>query len=314
MVKVGLVNLDITHPKAWGERMEYFCMDIKYHYLCNKGFRKADEEDWFVKRYNLEGKVNEIEDMVDKVDIGFIQSCNWDNHLDYAMPFIKKGKPVFIDKPMVGSVKDIKRAKELVKNGAKIIGCSSVRYAKEIREFLAKPVEERGEIISVFGTSGVDEFNYSVHIVEALSNIVGCKIVNNKFVGKTEKDGFSCEIYNMEFENGVVGTYHVGSGMWRPFHIVIFTTKGTFHIDIDTKDIYVNFIREIYKEVMGKPNEIADIDTILNCTEAMLCGKISKEEKDGEKIWVKDLPQDAAFDGNAFEKEYAAKSLIVYKD
>lgn len=314
MVKIGLVNLDISHPKAWGEKMEYFCMDIKYHYLCNKGFRKAEEEDWFVKRYALEGKVAEIEDMVDKVDIGFVQSCNWDNHLDYAMPFINKGKPVFIDKPIVGSVKDIKRVKELVKNGAKIIGSSSVRYAKEIREFLAKPIEERGEIISLFGTSGVDEFNYSVHIVEAFSGLTQSKIVNNKFVGRCEKEGLPCEMFTCEFENGVMGTYYTGTGKWRPFHIVIFTTTGTFHINIDTGDIYANFIREIYKEVQGKPNELADMDLILNCTEGMLCGQISRDKKNGEVVWVKDLPEDAAFDGDAFEKEYAANSAVIYKD
>lgn len=314
MIKIGLVNLDISHPKTWGEKMEHYCMDIKYHYLCNKGFRKADEEDWFVKRYELEGKVAEIEDMVDKVDIGFVQSCNWDNHIDYAMPFINKGKPVFIDKPMVGSVKDIKRVKELVKNGAKIIGSSCVRYAQEIQDFLALPIEERGEIISIFGTSGVDEFNYSVHIVEAFSGIVQSKIVNNKFVGRSEKDGYPCEIFTCEFENGVLGTYYTGTGRGRPFHIVILTTTGTFHINIDVWAIYASFLREVHKELNGKPNILADIDSILNCTEGMLCGQISRDKKNGEVVWVKDLPEDAAFDGDAFEKGYAAKAAVMYKD
>ena len=314
MVKIGLVNLDISHPKVWASQMEKYCMDIKYHYLCNKGFRKVDEEDWFVKRFELEGKTETIEELAEKVDIGFVQSCNWDKHLEHAMPFIKKDKPVFIDKPLVGSVKDVKKVRELVKNGAKIIGSSSVRYAKEIREFLEKPIEERGEIISLFGTSGVDEFNYSVHIVEAFSGLTESKIVNNKFVGKSEKDGFPCEIYTCEFENGVLGTYYVGSKQGRPFHIIIMTTKGTFHLDISVPDIYVNFIREIYKEYMGKKSEIADVEMILNCTEAMLCGQISRDKEDGKVIWVKDLPEDAKFDGNKFEEEYSATARVIYKD
>ena len=314
MVKIGLVNLDISHPKTWAAQMEKYCMDIKYHYLCNKGFRKADEEDWFIKRFELEGKTETIEEMADLVDIGFVQSCNWDKHLEHAMPFIKKSKPVFIDKPLVGSVKDVKKVRELVKNGAKIIGSSSVRYAKEIREFLAKPIEERGEIISVFGTSGVDEFNYSVHIVEALSGIVGSKIINNRFVARTENNHLPVEIFTCEFENGVIGTYATALNKWHPFHIVITTTTRTFHINIDTSNIYVNFIREIYKEYMGKKNEIADIEMILNCTEAMLCGQISRDKEDGKVIWVKDLPEDAKFDGNKFEEEYSATARVIYKD
>ena len=48
------------------------------------------------------------------------------------------------------------RIRELIKNGAKIVGCSSIRYVKEIKDFLAKPVEQRGEIVALFGTSGVN--------------------------------------------------------------------------------------------------------------------------------------------------------------
>lgn len=314
MVKIGLVSLDISHPKSYATAYEKFCMDMKYSYLCNQGFRKADEEDWFVKRFDLEGKVDKIEDMVDKVDIGYVQSCNWDKHLDQAMPFIKAGKPVFIDKPLVGSVKDIKKVRELVKGGANIIGSSSVRYCKEVREFLAKPEEERGQIISMFGTSGVDEFNYCVHIVEAFSALAGSKIVSNKFVGASEKEGKRCEIYTCEFENGINATYYCGIGLWRPFHIVIYTTKGTYYFMVDTSDLYVNFSREIYKKVVGKPNEIADVEEILNCTEGMLCGQISRDKKNGEKVYVKDLSDDDAFDGYVFEEEYAANAKVLYKD
>ena len=37
-------------------------------------------------------------------------------------------------------------------------------------------------------------------------------------------------------------------------------------------------------------------------------------KKNGEVVWVKDLPEDAAFDGDAFEKGYAAKAAVMYKD
>ncbi len=314
MVKVGLVNIDVSHPHSWAFEMEKYCMDIKYHYLCNKGFRKADEEDWFVKKFNLEGKTDSIEEMVDKVDIGFVQSCNWDKHIEEAMPFIEKGKPVFIDKPLVGSVKDVKKIRELVKSGAKIIGSSSVRYADEIREFLAKPIEERGEIISVFGTSCMDEFNYSIHIVEAFSGLVNSKIINNKFVSKTEINGIPLEIYTCQFENGVLGTYTIASNTWQPFHIVVTTTKGTFNININTRNIYVSLIREIYKEYMGKKSEIAEVEMILNCTEAMLCGQISRDKENGKVISIEDLPEDAKFDGNKFEEDYSKNASVLYKD
>ena len=133
MIKIGGVSLDVSHPMGFAEELEKYCMDMKYEYVYNKGFRGDDETDWFVKRFGLQGKVDAIEEMVDKVDVGFVQSCNWDKHLDEAMPFIKAGKPVFIDKPVIGNLKDAEKLLSLVKDGAYVIGSSSARHADEIQ-------------------------------------------------------------------------------------------------------------------------------------------------------------------------------------
>ncbi|MBQ9922240.1 MAG: Gfo/Idh/MocA family oxidoreductase, partial [Clostridia bacterium] len=207
MIKIGLVSIDVSHPLGFAEEIEKYCMDMKYEFLCKESFRGDDEAEWFKNRFGISEIVKNIEDMADKCDIGFVQSCNWEKHLEQALPFIEKGKPVFIDKPIVGSVKDIKKLRELVKNGADIYGSSSARYCSEVQEFLALPEEQKGNIISIFGTCGVDDFNYGIHITEILSEIAGAKIVRSKFVGKTSTE-IPCEIYNVEFENGTMGTYH----------------------------------------------------------------------------------------------------------
>ena len=118
------------------------------------------------------------------------------------MPFIKAGKPVFIDKPVIGNLKDTETLKKLVDDGAYILGSSSARHADEIQAFLKKPVEERGEIVSIFGTCGVDEFNYSIHIVEIFAEIAGAKAVSCSFNGKGEgSNGTHTETYTLKFEN-----------------------------------------------------------------------------------------------------------------
>ncbi len=171
--------------------------------------------------------------MADKVDVGFIHACNWDKHLDEAEPFIKCGTPVMIDKPIVGSVKDIKRLRKLVRDGAKILGASSARYADEVQEFLKRPIEERGKIVSIFGTCGVDEFNYGIHIVEIFSELAGAKGINCRFDGCSEDiDGHKCEMY----KNGALGiiqeTTSVNPGY--PRIIEISGTNGTIVMQEDT--------------------------------------------------------------------------------
>ena len=138
MIKIGGVSIDVSHPKGFSLEIEKHCMDMKYEYICKESFRTNKEAEWFKNRFSLSGIESSISDMADKVDIGFVQSCNWEKHLDQAMPFIERGKPVFIDKPIVGSVKDIEKLRQLVRDGANILGSSSARYAQEICDFKAK--------------------------------------------------------------------------------------------------------------------------------------------------------------------------------
>src|SRR5665647_3007628 len=108
MIRIGVINIDVSHPKAFSE---YLKKDNRARYVAvyNDGFRGDDEVEAFIKNYNLEKRCSNVEELADCVDIGFIQGCNWDKHLEYAMPFIERKKPVFIDKPVVGSMVDCNR-------------------------------------------------------------------------------------------------------------------------------------------------------------------------------------------------------------
>ena len=103
IIRIGGVSIDVSHPKAFASNLEKYCMNMRYALEYDDGFRTKQELEWFKNRYGLDGIAQSIEEMAGQVDVGFIQSCNWDKHLDQAMPFIREGKPVFIDKPIVGS-------------------------------------------------------------------------------------------------------------------------------------------------------------------------------------------------------------------
>lgn len=314
MIKIGNVSLDTSHPKGFALRMEEACMNMKYEYTCNQGFRSPEETDWFVRRYGLAGSVETTEEMVDKVDIGFIQSCNWEKHIDQAMPFIQSGKPVFIDKPIVGSIRDIQRIRALVADGAKILGSSSARYAKEVQDFLNEPEETRGQIVALHGTCGTDEFNYGIHVVEILSELAGAKGVACQYMGTAQTSPeYRCETYHITFENGVQGTYQIMIGRQMRFHVTVMTTKGVRAFVIDSSKIYLAMLQEIYRELTKGKSKLAELDTILNCTEIMLCGKKSRDCRNGEKVTVAELTEEDKFDGYAFEEAYSANASVIYK-
>lgn len=315
MLKIGCVTIDTSHPLGIAEKLEANGMDMRYEYLWDKCFRKPEEREWFVKRFGLKGEVDEIKDMVDKVDVGFIHSCDWEEHLDHAMPFIEAGKPVFIDKPLVGSVKDIARTRELVAKGAKIVGASSVRYAEEIQSFLNEPVEERGEVIAVMGTVGNNEFDYAIHVVEGMSELAGAKAKSAKYIGRGKTvDNISCEMYSIEFENGVRGVYTSKLGKPCPFIFTIITTKKPRFFQIANGKIMKALMDEIYSELSTGKSILTDVETLLNCSEIMLCCKKSRDELNGAEVTIDMLTEDDKYDGRAFKAAYGANAGISYKD
>lgn len=315
MMKIGCVSLDVSHPMALAKKMEEFCMDMKYEYVWDKGFRQPCEREWFVKRFGLTAEVDEISEMVDKVDMGFVHSCNWEKHLDLAMPFIEAGKPVFIDKPLVGSVQDIKRVRELVAKGAVIYGASSCRYVDDIQNFVNMPKETKGDIASIYCTVGVNEFDYAIHAVEILSTIAGSKAVSCQYTGSGKTPaGLECQTYNILFENGIIGTYHVTLGRHQKFHVTVLTSTGAFYIPVDTSKLLVSLLRELYRQWRYGKSNLCDVEELLNCSEIMLCGKKSRDELNGAVVTIPELGENDKFDGYAFEKAYGDAATISYKD
>lgn len=314
MIKVGCVTLDTSHPKSFAFRMTDEAMAMGYTHVWDKNFRKPEEVQWFANKYNLE-ICDDLADMAKKVDIAFIQTTNWEKRIEHATPFVEAGVPVFMDKPMVGTVKDVAKVREWVAGGAKILGSSALRYCEEIQNFLKEPVETRGEVLTVFATVGNNEFDYCVHVVEAMSALAGAKAVSGRYDGASRTvDGKTCHINTVKFENGIIGTYYNVHGRFSPTYITVMTTKQTRNFVVDTLRIYQPMLREVCKEMTTGTSKLVDVEPILNCTEVMLCCKKSRDELGGKEVTIDMLDADDKFDGYAHEAEYAAKAAQIYKD
>lgn len=311
MIRIGAINIDTSHPLGFGEALEKIG-GAKYVGVYNDSFRGDDEVNGFIRRFKLEKRCSSLEELADMCDIGFIHSCNWDEHLTLAQPFFKKDKPVFIDKPMVGNEKDCRIIEELSKEGNLIIGSSSARYCYEIRDYLKIPIEERGETIQLFGTSGVDEFNYGIHIVEAAGAILGTGADWVKYMGTSNISGKTCDSYYVQYKNGKSFIYNTMSGIWQPFTLTIMTSTTTHQIEIDSSKLYQALLEEIIKKMMGQPSLIADTSAIIESSRIMLAGKSSKLQN-GSMFKVADLTENSpTYDGRTFYEEYSKAASSMY--
>lgn len=311
MIRAGAVNIDTSHPLGFAEVMEKDTR-VRYVGVYNDSFRDEREVAGFIRRFGLEKRCDTLEELADMCDIGFLHGCNWDDHLRCALPFIRKGKPVFVDKPLVGNLEDCRRVEELVRSGAVILGASSARYAYEVQEFLRIPEEERGKTVQVFGTAGVDEFNYGIHIAEALAGILGSGFTSVRYMGRGQAEGKYSESYYLSHKSGASAIFNTFTGTWQPFVITIMTTKTTYQFKMDSSRLYAALVEQICNYMEGKEHILAGPDQLLESVKVMLAAAASRKEG-GETVGLKELRADGpCYDGEAFWKEYGAAAGIMY--
>lgn len=285
---------------------------MRYVGVFNDSFRDDREIEGFVKRFGLEKRCATLEELAAMCDIGFVQGCDWDEHLRQAEIFIGAGKPVFIDKPVVGNLRDCRKLLALVRDGAAIIGSSSARYAYEIQEFLSLPVEERGEIVTVYGTSGVDEFNYGIHIAEALGALMGAGAESVRYMGRGTSGEKYSESFYVSYANGKSAIYTTFTGTWQPFVLTVMTTKTTYALKIDSNRLYRALIEQIANYMEGKPNLLATPEQLTESVEIMLAGAASRA-RGGETVRLDELTEEGpSYDGALFKKGYAAAASSLY--
>jgi Oxidoreductase family, NAD-binding Rossmann fold len=310
MIKVGAVNLDTSHPVAFAEIYRYGNR-AKYTAVYNDGFRTDEEVQAFMDTNSIEKRCETLEELVGEVDVGMIHSCNWDNRIDEAMPFIKAGKPVFIDKPICGNLKDCNKFEQLAADAAVILGTSALRYAKEIQEFAAQSVEKRGEIVSIMGSCGVDNFSYAIHTLEGMAGIIGEPGIEAvTWVGSAAKNNVSSDQYHIKRTDGISCILQLAQGTWLPSVYMITTTKSIYTIQPSVAPLHtcssVLYVPQL-ERICDFIENNKPMTPVPEMTENIKAHLAAQKSKDNGGITVKlsDLNEnEPGFNGTAYAQNY----------
>jgi hypothetical protein len=229
--KLGLVGLCTSHPGAWvpiiRDLTQERVVDVEIVATWDSGETRPDG---FAKTFSAENNiptaVDHLDDMVDLVDGVIVHTTNWDRHLEQALPFVQADKSVLIDKPIVGNLKDANLVLDWVKQGKRVTGGSSLRFSAPVGEFLAQPVEERGQIHTAYAATGVDDYNYGVHAYAITFALMGSGIRSARYLGFSGQKNIQ-----LTWQDGRVGLLTIGRNAWLPFRIMVVTDKKTEFID-----------------------------------------------------------------------------------
>ena len=106
------------------------------------------------------------EAMAEKVDAVIIARDDFEQHAGLALPFLKAGLSVFVDKPLTLDMEELRRFRPYLDSG-KLMSCSAMRYARELDE-LRSTIEGYGDLKLVRGAVVNSWEKYGVHLLEAI--------------------------------------------------------------------------------------------------------------------------------------------------
>ncbi len=256
-LRLGLIGLDTSHVTAFTKLLND--TKDKNHVpggkvvVAFKGGSPDIESSWSrVEGYTKELQdqhgvkiVSTIEELCSQVDAVLVTSVDGRPHLEQARPVIKARKPLFIDKPIGGSLRDAIEIFRLAKEAkVPVFSSSSYRYYPSMVEVKKVNVGEIRSVIS-YGPAHLephhpDLFWYGVHPTEALFTILGtgCETV----VRTTTPD---TDIITGTWGGGRIGTLHALRKGPTPHKVIVFGTKGV--AEQKGSGDYAPLIREVIK-------------------------------------------------------------------
>ncbi|MDA1055965.1 MAG: DUF1080 domain-containing protein, partial [Planctomycetota bacterium] len=156
--------------------------------------------------------VDSIEALINRVDCVLLETNDGRPHLEQALSVIKAGKPLFIDKPVAGSLKDavaIYAAAE--KAGVPMFSSSSLRYGKASQAArngsLGKIMHCETHSPASLEPTHPDLFWYGIHGCESLFTVMG---TGCQSVTRTKVDGKI--VVTGKWPDGRIGIFREGGG------------------------------------------------------------------------------------------------------
>ena len=189
LLRVGMIGLDTSHAinftkimrdPAWKEKM----LGCRVVAAFPEGSRNIESSVSRVPKYTQSMRemdveiVNSIDALLRKVDVVMLETNDGRPHLEQALPVLRSGKTLFIDKPVAGTLLDTIAIFELARHyRVPIFSSSALRYGKDVQEVRAG---KRGKVIGSNTYSPCplepnhpDLFWYGIHGLESLFTVMG---------------------------------------------------------------------------------------------------------------------------------------------
>lgn len=244
MVDIGIVGLDTSHAESFASEIEERGSATVAGVWDGGDVRDESYLSSFCETYDAT-QYDDPRAMVGEVDAAMVLTVNWDTHRELAVPFLEADVPTLIDKPIAGTLADI-RAIEHATDGTPFFGGSAVPFHSAVQSF---DLEPDGRALYCVGYN--DPFYYGVHLVDTV-----CRIVDDEWatVRPADDPGETVEIV---FDDGTYVTVRLDSpGNEEQFtFLTLGNSASTAEVGssrADLEDMYDGYIETFLEVATGQ--------------------------------------------------------------
>jgi len=214
------------------------------------------------------------DEMLDAVDAVIVARDDWKSHMEYARPFLDRGMPVFIDKPLTLDKHELDYCSMFLESG-KLMSCSGLRHARELDALRAT---DFGAIKCINGVVLIDWPRYGVHLLDAAFTVTDARPVS---VGRNPANHDS---FTIAMDDGSTFTIDAIGMAAKTFRLSVYGERG--RADAEMFDNFAAFRGTLEKFIAmvktGAP-QIPPQDTL--CIMRTLMAGL-KAEKGGDHVRI----------------------------
>ncbi len=257
-LRIGIIGTDTSHATAF-TRLFNDPTDRNHVpggrvVVAFKGGSPDIESSWSrVDRYaeELQSKygvriVDSIETLCREVDVVLLESVDGRPHLEQARPVLHARKPLFVDKPVAGSLRDVFEIYRLARaRGVPIFSSSAYRFYDSMQ---ALRQAETGRIRGAISYGPCltephhpDFFWYGIHPTEALFTVLGRGVETVVRTTTAETD-----VATGRWADGRTGVLYGLRGGALPHKVIVFGLDAVVE-QAEGEDSYAPLVRQIMK-------------------------------------------------------------------
>jgi predicted dehydrogenase len=174
-------------------------------------------------------------EMFGLIDAVMILRDDYATHWQLARPFLNKGVPTFVDKPLCVSAEELAFFRPHLESG-KLMSCSGLRFCSELDGLRADPGRV-GKVKLIGATVVVDWPRYGVHMLEAAMGALHVKPV------AIQRHVVGHESMAIRMEDGALMLIDALGAVPKTFSLAVFGDKAIERVEIN--DNFFAFRRTI---------------------------------------------------------------------